>query len=206
MAHNMYVKKQTAVGGTCGPTARAAMGVHMDSRVISKVRPKIRIIHIFAPEIIKTDVASFRELVQRLTGKPSETGSGRRPRSAGGGKGKGKGASTRRISTTEKIITKKDHFDDLGRRHHHVHYNDQDQGLWRGDGSAAAGGGFLTAFADVECFMQGIGDFRYPLVSMESNGNVISSSAAAAAATAANTATSLHFNGFEGTQLISFKG
>ena len=34
-------------------------------------RPKIRIIHIIAPEIIKTDVANFRDLVQRLTGKPA---------------------------------------------------------------------------------------------------------------------------------------
>lgn len=33
-------------------------------------RPKIKIIHIIAPEIIKTDVANFRDLVQRLTGKP----------------------------------------------------------------------------------------------------------------------------------------
>lgn len=32
-------------------------------------RPKIKIIHIIAPEIIKTDVANFRDLVQRLTGK-----------------------------------------------------------------------------------------------------------------------------------------
>ncbi|PAN23272.1 hypothetical protein PAHAL_4G081100 [Panicum hallii] len=36
-------------------------------------RPKIRIIHIIAPEIIKTDVANFRDLVQRLTGKPACT-------------------------------------------------------------------------------------------------------------------------------------
>ncbi|KAJ0037582.1 hypothetical protein Pint_24119 [Pistacia integerrima] len=36
-----------------------------------KFKPKIRIIHIFAPQIIKTDVANFRELVQRLTGKPT---------------------------------------------------------------------------------------------------------------------------------------
>nr|ACG27674.1 VQ motif family protein [Zea mays] len=34
-------------------------------------RPKIKIIHIIAPEIIKTDVAHFRDLVQRLTGKPA---------------------------------------------------------------------------------------------------------------------------------------
>ncbi|KAL5199250.1 hypothetical protein ABZP36_020453 [Zizania latifolia] len=36
---------------------------------VPKGRPKIKIIHIIAPEIIKTDVANFRELVQRLTGK-----------------------------------------------------------------------------------------------------------------------------------------
>lgn len=41
------------------------------SRTISKFKPKIRIIHIFAPEIIKTDATNFRELVQRLTGKPT---------------------------------------------------------------------------------------------------------------------------------------
>lgn len=32
-------------------------------------RPAIKIIHIVAPEIIKTDAASFRDLVQRLTGR-----------------------------------------------------------------------------------------------------------------------------------------
>lgn len=32
-------------------------------------RPAIRIIHIIAPEIIKTDAANFRDLVQRLTGR-----------------------------------------------------------------------------------------------------------------------------------------
>ncbi|KAI3412250.1 VQ domain-containing protein [Psidium guajava] len=48
------------------------LAMHKHSHAISKVnsKPKIRIIHIFAPEIIKTDVENFRELVQRLTGKP----------------------------------------------------------------------------------------------------------------------------------------
>lgn len=41
--------------------------------------PKVRIIHIIAPDIIKTDVSNFRELVQRLTGKP--------PKPIGGGGG-----------------------------------------------------------------------------------------------------------------------
>ncbi|XP_062179158.1 uncharacterized protein LOC133883749 [Phragmites australis] len=45
---------------------------HRDSmHTTSMARPKIKIIHIIAPEIIKTDVANFRELVQRLTGKPA---------------------------------------------------------------------------------------------------------------------------------------
>ncbi|KAL6575534.1 hypothetical protein OROHE_000911 [Orobanche hederae] len=44
------------------------------SRTISKLKPKIRIIHITAPEIIKTDVESFRALVQKLTGKPADHG------------------------------------------------------------------------------------------------------------------------------------
>lgn len=39
-----------------------------ESRVTLK--PKIRIIHVLAPTIIQTDVSNFREMVQRLTGKP----------------------------------------------------------------------------------------------------------------------------------------
>ncbi|KAL5719540.1 hypothetical protein ACHQM5_012299 [Ranunculus cassubicifolius] len=52
-------------------TTPSPLAMHKDSHTISKFKPKIRIIHIFAPEIIKTDVENFRELVQRLTGKPS---------------------------------------------------------------------------------------------------------------------------------------
>ncbi|TKY53257.1 VQ motif-containing protein 17 [Spatholobus suberectus] len=48
-----------------------SLAMHKDSHMVSKTKPKIRIIHIFAPEIIKTDVENFRELVQKLTGKPS---------------------------------------------------------------------------------------------------------------------------------------
>lgn len=40
------------------------------------MKPKIRIIHIIAPQIIKTDVENFRELVQRLTGKHAAEGKG----------------------------------------------------------------------------------------------------------------------------------
>ncbi|XP_042479940.1 VQ motif-containing protein 25-like isoform X2 [Macadamia integrifolia] len=58
---------------TCEPNRiSSALAMHKGSHVISKFQPKIRIVHVFAPEIIKTDVANFRELVQRLTGKPPD--------------------------------------------------------------------------------------------------------------------------------------
>ncbi|XP_054813480.1 VQ motif-containing protein 25-like [Prosopis cineraria] len=40
--------------------------------IISKLKPKIRVIHVDAPRIIQTDAANFRDLVQRLTGKPED--------------------------------------------------------------------------------------------------------------------------------------
>ncbi|XP_010518031.1 PREDICTED: VQ motif-containing protein 18-like [Camelina sativa] len=52
-----------------GSSSRVSM--NRNSQVISKIKPKIRIIHIFAPEVIKTDVKNFRSLVQSLTGKPA---------------------------------------------------------------------------------------------------------------------------------------
>ncbi|EXC04785.1 hypothetical protein L484_007893 [Morus notabilis] len=63
-------KKQTCAHLSTSPPP--SLAIHKASHTISKAKPKIRIIHIFAPEIIKTDVANFRELVQRLTGKPTE--------------------------------------------------------------------------------------------------------------------------------------
>ncbi|CAD5187649.1 unnamed protein product [Musa acuminata subsp. malaccensis] len=53
----------------------ASLTSSKDSHVISKLKRKIRIVHIVTPEIIKTDVDNFRELVQRLTGKAA-TGTG----------------------------------------------------------------------------------------------------------------------------------
>lgn len=47
----------------------STLTLHKDSRAVFKTKPKIRIIHVFAPEIIKTDVQNFRDLVQSLTGK-----------------------------------------------------------------------------------------------------------------------------------------
>ena len=59
---------------SCPPISAPTLSrlpMHKDSHEISKFKPKIRIIHIFAPEIIQTDAANFRDLVQKLTGKPA---------------------------------------------------------------------------------------------------------------------------------------
>lgn len=57
---------------TCIPSSASNCkpGIHGGSHVISKLKPKIRVIHIYAPQVIQTDAANFRDLVQRLTGKP----------------------------------------------------------------------------------------------------------------------------------------
>ncbi|GAB4843781.1 hypothetical protein Ancab_013746 [Ancistrocladus abbreviatus] len=160
MAHMM--KKQASLSSPTSPS----LGLHRDSRVISKIQPKIRVIHIFAPEIIKTDVANFRELVQRLTGKPSENG----------GSGGSKVARARKSSTREDqpssnaavhektTVSKMVHHHHQGDHHHHHHH----QALWRDECS----GGFLNAFSDVDCFMQeiGVGVGEFPsFVSSEGN-------------------------------------
>lgn len=57
------------------PSSAKVVGMHKDSHLISKLKkPKIRIIHVFAPEVIKTDAANFRELVQNLTGNKQAHG------------------------------------------------------------------------------------------------------------------------------------
>ncbi|RZS00266.1 hypothetical protein BHM03_00029934 [Ensete ventricosum] len=41
------------------------------SRESKRLKPEIRVVHVSSPVIIKTDAANFREIVQRLTGKPT---------------------------------------------------------------------------------------------------------------------------------------
>ncbi|KAF8087839.1 hypothetical protein N665_0565s0025 [Sinapis alba] len=55
----------------CNKGSSSRVSMNKNSQVISKIKPKIRIIHIFAPEVIKTEVKNFRSLVQSLTGKPA---------------------------------------------------------------------------------------------------------------------------------------
>ncbi|KAK4792361.1 hypothetical protein SAY86_022796 [Trapa natans] len=97
----MISRKQKYVAA---PSSSHPLSIHRDSRLIAKVKPKIRIIHIFAPEIIKTDAENFRELVQRLTGKPaSATDHHQKP--AGCGTRRKHGKALPRKSSVEKYGT-----------------------------------------------------------------------------------------------------
>ncbi|GFY99815.1 VQ motif-containing protein [Actinidia rufa] len=130
----MMMKKQTCVANTTTTTS-PALGIHKDSQRICKIKPKIRIIHIFAPEIIKTDVANFRELVQRLTGKPTEGNTKKRPR---------------RVPRIE--VAKKMSFRER--------LKEEGEFMWGSGGEINQNcGGFLGGFADLDGFMQELNEF-----------------------------------------------
>ncbi|MCL7040012.1 hypothetical protein MKW94_006093 [Papaver nudicaule] len=143
------------------------LGMHTDSHVISKftMKPKIRIVHIFAPEIIKTDAANFRELVQRLTGKPSP--SDRIKKSSSSTKNRPAARSSSSADTT----TSDDH---INGKYHHQYYNnhlqintttdESSEGLQSSHGSAlkeeeeeVIWGGDKSFFTDFEGLIRGIG-------------------------------------------------
>lgn len=132
------------------------IAMHKQSRTLTKSKPKIRIIHIFAPEIIKTDVSNFRKIVQNLTGKqdhdhdlPHQKGLKRNPRSRGS----------------------HDHDD-----HHQVHHmnkrfctnseveDEEEVGMvsmtWNGNGGESSGG-FLNGLGDFGGFIQELDEFPY---------------------------------------------
>ena len=142
-----------------------ATSAHRLSHSIAKEPPrKIKIIHVLAPEIIKTEARHFRELVQRLTGKPSPNGSGA-------------AASTEDASSSP---PPQDSCDLSAR----------DEGPGAGAGAASRielkvkeepetssgdeGGGFLRALELDGCdnmFFQGLEDFLFSSCDMESGFN-----------------------------------
>ncbi|KAB1226701.1 hypothetical protein CJ030_MR1G008450 [Morella rubra] len=145
----IMTKKQT-----WKPTSTVApLAMHQDSKKISKPKPKIRIIHIFAPEIIKTDVANFRELVQRLTGKPTEKSFKKKPRIP-----RREEPRSTSSSSVQPVITKKMEFRagfrGLESRDQRVK---DEEGMWNGDNS----GGFLGGFADLDGFIQELGEYPF---------------------------------------------
>lgn len=109
--------------------------------MISKTKPKIRIIHIFAPEIIKTDAANFRELVQRLTGKPDAA------------KTKERVVSARKKEETTLSSSKKMEF-------HHAEFRERvkEEEIWM---SGNSGGGFLGSFGEIDGFMHELNHFQF---------------------------------------------
>ncbi|KAL5545465.1 hypothetical protein UlMin_005152 [Ulmus minor] len=154
MEEIMMNKKQTTHF-----SSQQALSIHKDSQIISKTKPKIRIIHIFAPEIIKTDVANFRELVQRLTGKPTEKDCKRKPRiprrSSSEEKPKG-GSFSEKPIVTKKIDMKFSGFRNLEARDL---VKEEEGGIWINNGENNNSGGFLERFADLEGFIEELGDF-----------------------------------------------
>lgn len=141
-------------------SSTSTLAMHKQSYSITKSKPKIRIIHIFAPEIIKTDVANFRELVQSLTGKPNDDRIYRQVQD---------------IINTEKI-REPEHCDDQG-----FSLNSQMEEIsmtWNGNSSVGeSSGGFLNGLGDFEGFIQELGEFPYlPLSSMDASASSNSSS------------------------------
>ncbi|KAL9672190.1 hypothetical protein QQ045_028440 [Rhodiola kirilowii] len=119
--------------------------------ILSKNKqPQVRIIHIFAPEIIKTDPANFMELVQRLTGKSNSSPRDRKRKNY---------KSARNYVRSEGD-------------HHHVEVVKREEAaageIWRSSSSSAgsgndheSAGGFLDGFGDMDDgFMHQLGPFQ----------------------------------------------
>ncbi|KAK7392801.1 hypothetical protein VNO78_21249 [Psophocarpus tetragonolobus] len=157
----------------------SSLAMHKDSH---KTKPKIRIIHIFAPEIIKTDVENFRELVQKLTGKPSGEKCCKRKKRVVVEK-REQSQSSRSSSTTSTTSG-------MSEDHHHSHStvvmamknNIINGGCWGLDvtrdkvkeevgvvccSDETSSGGYLGGFSDLEGFISEIGGF--PLLPLDPN-------------------------------------
>ncbi|XP_047326030.1 VQ motif-containing protein 25 [Impatiens glandulifera] len=164
----MIEKQTNPMSSLCktSPAAAAGLGIHRTSTqlVITKVKPKIRIIHIFAPEIIKTDVANFRELVQRLTGKPNSESKGVKRK----GRGTDNPFPTKRaaVAATGELTKKKMELSSSWE-----YYRDRVSKLEMADdqemmmmmsqkmngsnnSGGGGGGGYLGQFADLDGLMQ----------------------------------------------------
>lgn len=58
---------QSSLVSTCG-----GGGISSASHSVAKRQPIIRVVHVYAPRLIKTDPANFRALVQKLTGNHAD--------------------------------------------------------------------------------------------------------------------------------------
>ncbi|CAA7060646.1 unnamed protein product [Microthlaspi erraticum] len=151
-------------------SSTSTLAMHKQSYSITKSKPKIRIIHIYAPEIIKTDVANFRELVQSLTGKPDDdrSVSKTKPRS-------------RDIHRQVQDMFNTDKLRELEHCDQGFSLNSQMEEIsmtWNGNsGVGESSGGFLNGLGDFEGFIQELGEFPYlPLSSIDASASSNSSS------------------------------
>ncbi|XP_022897672.1 VQ motif-containing protein 25-like [Olea europaea var. sylvestris] len=137
------------------------LGLDKYSHTISKIKPKIRVIHIVAPEIIKTDVENFRELVQRLTGKPTT--------------GQGKGKSTKKGNdNVSESMKKMDSSGDVPvsqSSKHRMKKEISEEMLYVGHSS----NGFMSFLGDVDCFIniQEMNEFHLPPFRSSSQMNLL---------------------------------
>ncbi|XP_017976718.1 PREDICTED: VQ motif-containing protein 17 [Theobroma cacao] len=157
---NIMIRNQTRMP----PSTPSALSIHKDSQTISKAKPKIRIIHIFAPEIIKTDVANFRELVQRLTGKPAQE-KGCKKKARIGRRDHQEPRITRfcdkpvAAAVAKKMELRTGFLAGLETRERVK----EEEGMWNGENS----GGFLSGFGDLDGFIQELGEF--PLLPLDAS-------------------------------------
>lgn len=151
---------QTIMSPNSSNSSSPALSFHKDSQTISKTKPKIRIIHIFAPEIIKTDAANFRELVQRLTGKPSQE--------KGICKRKARIAARRSDRIQENGFLEKPVAAAMAKKMElrtgffAERVKEEELGLWNNN-IGENSGGFLstTGFGDFDGFIQELGEFPF---------------------------------------------
>ncbi|XP_059669844.1 VQ motif-containing protein 25-like [Cornus florida] len=164
---------------TCDPNTRAGVGMHKNSQIMSKAKPSIRIIHIYAPQIIKTDVANFRQLVQRLTGKPAVVDQTKLRKSRND-------SPTRELQTSSTdlsnhnykpmMITKKMEYVRASfERIKEEEEEEEEEIMWgtttdhQNSAGGGGGGGFLGGFADLEYgFMQELGG-GFPLLPFDAS-------------------------------------
>lgn len=146
--------------------------MHRDSHTISKTKPKIRIIHIFAPEIIKTDAENFRELVQKLTGKPSGGGGEKKcckkkiqkavtaeSKSCGSSSSTGLSEDSRMMVTTKKTEVRNGAFWGLDQTKGDRSSVKEEIGSVSRSEERSGCGGYLGGFSDLEGFISEIGGF-----------------------------------------------
>ncbi|XP_010099213.2 VQ motif-containing protein 17 [Morus notabilis] len=142
-------------------SANNKLAMHKDSHVIAKLKPKIRIIHVFAPEIIKTDAANFRQLVQSLTGKGAGDARGKDDHRAQNRKGFRSTDDDQ--PTSKKTVDQKrddDQFPVV------IKKEEAEENLWSGDHDEKMinSSSFLDGFSDLDGFIDEISEFRsFPL-------------------------------------------